>query len=1107
MSETTAWDRLLERSINAYYEGELAEGRLACDQLLCLPDLPESVRWATRTNQIFYASRLGTLVSGYREAVIDVAAPSGAASSPTVAADGDEWLVLLSTSGKDASVPCDVSAPVGMALCHYHQRLDPLGAPAAVVDQTAANDHPDGPVHRFEECRLVRLGDRWLATVLLRDRRSPATCQLALLDFDPIAPALLHLRPLTGRDRVQERQWAPVVVGAEIFLLSSFGPTAILRCDVATGALALTEIHDAPFLAGDLAATSPLVEFAGGFLGLAYDTIVKDSGETIRLHRFVRFDPSFRVSDLSHPFRLEENGHALAGGLARNGERLALAYAVDGQLARLATLDLAEAAALLRPVELLVPGGPHPFPLPPDLLAALATWAPPPRHDPGQRDPGQLPVLRPETMIDMLNAERTDASPAPASADLPVSELALGSPWLVSVTVTGESAGEIGDALRSVVDWVDRCVVVDTGRDDGAIEAARSVAGAKLVVRPFAWTEDLASALNDGLAAAAASGAAWAVLVAPDERIVRRSLDVRATLADTDADVLFAENEAGELARERFVRLPARGSFVGPTHSMFVGGQQDQLDRLRFVDAPKSDDVKRREYERDVALLLRFTASHPDEPRWFYSLGSALQWLGRRGEAIAAYRTCADLKGWNEEGAWACYRAAECWLALGNPDAAIESCTTGLAIHAGMAELPWLAGYAAWQARRPAQTVYWARLSATLGLYRGHGAAISRTGPRHPPAYWEGPYDLLRFALRAIGSEAEADAAERDYRQAAAARVLAREGGMSEAAAVDGAMPRLPPEVATEFEPASIRDTGRTMLRPAWRELARTQAALAFAAPAELPVAVAERIGKLHGHPTDRVIIEEIRRSGRWEAAETEFLASALRPGMNVLDLGANVGYHTRLCGELVGATGQVLAVEADPITFGVLLVNLREASHPNVEALNVAASDRPHQVRIDRSHGWWNPGGNWIWPASESGNDVVEAVALDDVLDPEVPLSFIKCDVEGSDHLALDGLQHTIARWAPRILVEWNPGLIERLGGDPTAVLHHYAARGWHPIVFPGELDVLARVGNTGDFLDSTLRIRPGRERIAAQRVSATPMTAINLLLTPVAAVVNPIA
>jgi hypothetical protein len=57
-----------------------------------------------------------------------------------------------------------------------------------------------------------------------------------------------------------------------------------------------------------------------------------------------------------------------------------------------------------------------------------------------------------------------------------------------------------------------------------------------------------------------------------------------------------------------------------------------------------------------------------------------------------------------------------------------------------------------------------------LGHYMGSGAEVPRIGFRHPPALWEGPFDVLRFALGSVGDDAGAEDAERLYTAAKAAR-------------------------------------------------------------------------------------------------------------------------------------------------------------------------------------------------------------------------------------------------------------------------------------------------------------------------------------------------
>jgi tetratricopeptide (TPR) repeat protein len=172
-------------------------------------------------------------------------------------------------------------------------------------------------------------------------------------------------------------------------------------------------------------------------------------------------------------------------------------------------------------------------------------------------------------------------------------------------------------------------------------------------------------------------------------------------------------------------------------------------------------------------VLREHTKKHPTEARWFYYLGDALHNLRRYEDAIEAYMACADLRGWSEESAWACYRAAECYTLLGRFDEAIEACGAGLVRHPGIAEIPRMAAYACYLARKMNHAVWWARLAVGMGLFEGDGASARRIGFRNLNALYEGPYDILRYALAALGDAAGAREANQKYHAAVAAREAA----------------------------------------------------------------------------------------------------------------------------------------------------------------------------------------------------------------------------------------------------------------------------------------------------------------------------------------------
>ncbi|HEU0115863.1 MAG TPA: hypothetical protein VFQ80_14355 [Thermomicrobiales bacterium] len=410
MAGRAAWDELLRLSIDAFYDGRLAEGRLACDRLLNLPDLPPEVRAVTHANQVFYAPTLGEIVPSLREAPLLVPVRAGwTRFNPTVVADGDGWLVLLRTSNDryeppDTHIVTDAGPDVRTAylLVPCDADLRPIGEPRPVADLTDGAGRAPFPVQDYEDCRLVRLGARWLAAAATRDRNPHGICQIALLDFDAARPAFANLRLLSpATPGLYERNWMPVVADGALAFVYGLAPTAVLACDLDSGGVDLAHIHDAPHLATDLRGGSQLVAVDGGWICLVHDVIDNEEAGRTYLHRFVRLDGAFRITALSHPFRFRATTIEFAAGLARRGETLALTYGVEDREAWLADLPLAEALALLRPVAELAPNGPSAFPFPSGLLAVLESHArPAPAAD------ADVAVLRPDDVIAVMKSER-----------------------------------------------------------------------------------------------------------------------------------------------------------------------------------------------------------------------------------------------------------------------------------------------------------------------------------------------------------------------------------------------------------------------------------------------------------------------------------------------------------------------------------------------------------------------------------------------------------------------------------------------------------------------------------------------------------------------------
>jgi tetratricopeptide (TPR) repeat protein len=366
---------------------------------------------------------------------------------------------------------------------------------------------------------------------------------------------------------------------------------------------------------------------------------------------------------------------------------------------------------------------------------------------------------------------------------------------LVSVTLSNSREAEIADALGSVAPHVDRVLLVDTGIADRTIRYAKKVVGEKLLVAEHEWV-DFSTARNAALAEARSLGAKWIVIVDSDERFDFGSVDLRAALKKTRADVLSLESVEGTYEKPKIVRASAKVRFEGPTHERLVGERlREKLAGVVFDELPKSKTELAAKCDRDVGILTDYAAER-DDPRWWFYLGQSLEGVNKHARAAEAYRRCADLRRVGDEAAWAAYRQADQLYRLGRHEESIAVAAKGMG-SSPLAECAWMAAVVAHKLGRNEESVAWARMAEAVGMHNGCGKP--RSFFRHPPALFELPYDVLRFALPDAESRKKADL---DYQAAQHARL-----GVSSAAELD----RL--SVSREA-PLARCEEARQLLRP-----------------------------------------------------------------------------------------------------------------------------------------------------------------------------------------------------------------------------------------------------------------------------------------------------
>lgn len=152
---------------------------------------------------------------------------------------------------------------------------------------------------------------------------------------------------------------------------------------------------------------------------------------------------------------------------------------------------------------------------------------------------------------------------------------------------------------------------------------------------------------------------------------------------------------------------------------------------------------------------------------------------------------------------------------------------------------------------------------------------------------------------------------------------------------------------------------------------------------------------------------------GGFELSDRNFVMAYLKPGMRVVDAGANIGLYTVMASILTGPIGQVYAFEPGIKTFNRLQRNLWLNDCQNVIANNVALSNTCGEMilRVDPNHPTFDAHCfiDSLGDSAEknSTDEIVKCRTLDSYNLGDIDL--IKIDVEGSELALLQGALQTI--------------------------------------------------------------------------------------------------
>lgn len=179
---------------------------------------------------------------------------------------------------------------------------------------------------------------------------------------------------------------------------------------------------------------------------------------------------------------------------------------------------------------------------------------------------------------------------------------------------------------------------------------------------------------------------------------------------------------------------------------------------------------------------------------------------------------------------------------------------------------------------------------------------------------------------------------------------------------------------------------------------------------------------KLTGPSVDQSVFRAILdSSGLYEEHIISILHNELKPGHTFLDIGANLGYFSVLAGKIVGPKGSVISFEPSPINFQYLIKNTQDNQTP-VTLHNLGVWHEPTTLKFETAK--WSLGSSHILFNGERSDlpDTeieIKCVPIDELSIPTIHV--MKMDIEGAEPFALRGMEKTILKHKPIIIMEIN--------------------------------------------------------------------------------------
>lgn len=199
-------------------------------------------------------------------------------------------------------------------------------------------------------------------------------------------------------------------------------------------------------------------------------------------------------------------------------------------------------------------------------------------------------------------------------------------------------------------------------------------------------------------------------------------------------------------------------------------------------------------------------------------------------------------------------------------------------------------------------------------------------------------------------------------------------------------------------------------------------------------VIVDTQVGQMYVDLKDQGIGKKLALTGVHEAASSAQLIKELKPGMKVLEIGANIGYYVKLVANEIGSDGRILAFEPSRVNVDMLRKNVELSSLEDIVHIEHTAvgetSGEAELFMMDKANA-----SSLIRRTDNSltqvDSEIVPVVSIDDYLASyELDFDWFRMDVEGYEFEIVRGMKKSIAKSKPAgCFIEVHSSLFPELG------------------------------------------------------------------------------